>query len=153
MSDFAGLTGKIVSAYVLHNPVRSADLPDLIRNVHTTLDGLAGKVGSAAPEDPHEKPTAAQIRKSVTPAGIVSFLDGKTYKILKRHLRSHGMDPQSYCERFGLPADYPMVSGSYAAYRSELAKSIGLGQISGRNENAQARMKHGTKSDRILIVD
>lgn len=143
----AGLTGKIVSAYVLHNPVRSGDLPDLIRNVHTTLNELIGKGGQAAPEASHEKPTAAQIRTSVTPAGIVSFLDGKTYKILKRHLRSHGMDPQSYCERFGLPADYPMVSGSYAAYRSELAKSIGLGQIAGRTENAQTRMKHGTKSD------
>jgi predicted transcriptional regulator len=130
MSDFAVLTGKIVSAYVLHNPVRSVDLPDLIRKVHSSLDGLIGKVGQAAPEDAHEKPTAAQIRKSVTPAGIISFLDGKTYKILKRHLRSHGLNPQSYCERFGLPADYPMVSGSYAAYRSELAKSIGLGQIS-----------------------
>lgn len=146
MFDFAGLTAKIVSAYVLHNPIQSVDLPDLIRKVHTSLDGIIGRVGQAALEGSHEKPTAAQIRKSVTPAGIVSFLDGKTYKILKRHLRSHGLDPQSYCERFGLPADYPMVSGSYAAYRSELAKSIGLGQIGGRTKDAQTRMKHGTKS-------
>lgn len=151
--DFVELTTDIVSAFVSNNPVRPSDLPDLIRNVHGALNGLANVTAATASEIEVEKPTAAQIRKSVTPEGIVSFLDGKTYKILKRHLRSHGLNPQSYCERFGLPADYPMVSGSYAAYRSELAKSIGLGQISGRNENAQARMKHGTKSDRILIVD
>ena len=28
--------------------------------------------------------------------GIVSFLDGKTYKTLKRHLTGHGLDPHSY---------------------------------------------------------
>jgi predicted transcriptional regulator len=57
----------------------------------------------------------------------VSFIDGKTYKTLKRHLAAHGLDPHSYRERYGLPADYPMVAPSYAEKRSALAKSIGLG--------------------------
>ena len=83
-------------------------------------------------------PTAAQIRKSVTPDGIVSFLDGKTYKTMKRHLTGHGFDPQSYREHFGLPADYPMVSQRYAAKRSELAKAIGLGRVAERSEDEQA---------------
>lgn len=60
--------------------------------------------------------------------GLVSFLDGKTYKTLKRHLTSHGLEPRAYRERFGLPADYPMVAPNYAAQRSALAKQIGLGR-------------------------
>ncbi|MCJ2053502.1 MucR family transcriptional regulator, partial [Methylobacterium sp. J-070] len=56
------------------------------------------------------------------------FIDGKTYKTLKRHLTSHGLDPKAYRDRYGLPADYPMVAPSYAAQRSALAKAIGLGQ-------------------------
>ena len=74
-----------------------------------------------------EMPSAAQIRKSINPDGIVSFIDGKTYKTLKRHLTSRGLDPKSYRARYGLPADYPMVAPSYAAQRSALAKTIGLG--------------------------
>ncbi|MBE7186618.1 MAG: MucR family transcriptional regulator, partial [Methylobacterium mesophilicum] len=68
------------------------------------------------------------IRRSVRPDGIVSFIDGKTYKTLKRHLSANGFDPRSYRERYGLPADYPMVAANYAAQRSALAKAIGLGQ-------------------------
>ena len=75
-----------------------------------------------------EKPGAAQVRKSVRQDGIVSFIDGKTYKTLKRHLTSHGLDPRAYRDRYGLPADYPMVAPNYAAARSHLAKQMGLGQ-------------------------
>ncbi|SFT28250.1 ROS/MUCR transcriptional regulator protein [Methylobacterium sp. yr668] len=99
--------------------------------MHAAIAGLADGTPSlsseAAAERTVEKPTPAQIRKSVRHDGIVSFIDGKAYKTLKRHLTSHGLDPKSYRERFGLPADYPMTAPSYAAQRSALAKAIGLG--------------------------
>lgn len=38
----------------------------------------------------------------------------------------------AYRQRFGLPSDYPMVAPNYAAQRSALAKSIGLGRPGGR---------------------
>jgi predicted transcriptional regulator len=140
-ANLAELTGDIVAAYVSNNPVRPADLPDLIRAVHAALNGLASGTIPAPAEAEVEKPTAAQIRKSVTPDGIVSFLDGKTYKTLKRHLGTHGLDPQGYRQRFGLSADYPMVAPSYAAQRSALAKSIGLGRVADRGEDEQVRGK------------
>ncbi|SFM89788.1 ROS/MUCR transcriptional regulator protein [Methylobacterium pseudosasicola] len=74
-----------------------------------------------------EKPTPAQVRRSVQQDGIVSFIDGQAYRTLKRHLTAKGLSPQSYRERYGLPADYPMVAPSYAERRSALAKAIGLG--------------------------
>jgi predicted transcriptional regulator len=80
------------------------------------------------------------------PDGVVSFLDGKTYKTLKRHLGTHGLDPVSYRQRFGLPADYPMVSPNYAAQRSALAKSIGLGRVAGRAEDEQPQAQGRKKA-------
>ncbi len=135
------LAGDIVAAYVSNNSVRPADLPDLIRTVHAALNGLASGSTPVPAEAEVEKPTAAQIRKSVTPDGIVSFLDGKTYKTLKRHLGTHGLDPQGYRQRFGLSADYPMVAPSYAAQRSALAKSIGLGRVADRGQDEQSKDK------------
>jgi predicted transcriptional regulator len=146
ITDFVELTGDIVAAYVSNNPVRPADLPDLIRTVHAALNGLANGTAGAAPEAEIEKPTAAQIRKSIMPDGVVSFLDGKTYKTLKRHLGTHGLDPVSYRQRFGLPADYPMVSPNYAAQRSALAKSIGLGRVAGRAEDEQPQAQGRKKA-------
>jgi len=137
-TNFLDLTGDIVAAYVSNNPVRPSDLPDLIRNVYGALRGLDNGTSKAAAEPEVEKPSAAQIRKSVTPEGIISFLDGKTYKTLKRHLSTQGLDPQSYRARFGLSADYPMVAPEYAARRSELAKSIGLGRTADRGEDEQS---------------
>jgi predicted transcriptional regulator len=77
-----------------------------------------------------DKPSSAQILKSVQQDGIVSFVDGKSYKMLKRHLTANGFGPQSYREYYGLPVDYPMVAHSYAERRSVLAKAIGLGSLS-----------------------
>ncbi|MGH1575590.1 MucR family transcriptional regulator (plasmid) [Methylobacterium sp. P31] len=128
--NFTNLAADIVSAYVSNNPIPPAELPALIAKVHEAVSGLAtaGGSGAAAPDDEIEKPTPTQVRKSIRDDGIMSFIDGRIYKTLKRHLSSHGLDPRSYRERYGLPADYPMVAPSYAAQRSALAKAIGLGQ-------------------------
>ena len=119
---------QIVSAYVTCNHVASGELPGLIRAVHAALAALASGASSAPAADEVEKPTPSQIRKSITPDALISFIDGKHYKTLKRHLGKHGLDPYSYRARYGLPADYPMVAANYAAQRSELAQAIGLGR-------------------------
>lgn len=127
--ELVDLTGKIVAAYVANNSVPATELGALIRIVHTALIGItADSAAGAGSAEEMVKPTAAQIGKSVTPDGLISFLDGRSYKTLKRHLTTHGLDPRSYRERFGLPSDYPMVSPDYAAKRSALAKQIGLGR-------------------------
>ncbi|WP_336487369.1 MucR family transcriptional regulator [Methylobacterium nigriterrae] len=126
--EFITLAGDIVSAYVSNNSIPVAELPALIASVHAALNALAAGPSAAAPAEEAEKATPAQVRKSVTPDALISFIDGKPYKTLKRHLTGHGLDPYSYRQRYGLPADYPMVAANYAAQRSELAKSIGLGR-------------------------
>ncbi|KQQ39130.1 MucR family transcriptional regulator [Methylobacterium sp. Leaf125] len=145
-TNFVDLAGEIVSAYVSNNSTPVSELPTLIQGIHAALVGLANGTVQAAPEAEIEKPTPAQIRKSVTPSGIVSFLDGKTYKTMKRHLTGHGLDPQSYRQRYGLPADYPMVAPDYAAQRSALAKSIGLGRVADRSEDEQPKAKGRKKT-------
>jgi len=130
-SNFIELAGDIVAAYVSNNPVPAAELPALIVRVHGAISGLVAgtpTAAGAAPQVEVEKPSATQIRKSVRHDGIVSFIDGKLYKTLKRHLASHGLDPRSYRDSYGLPTDYPMVAPGYAEQRSALAKAIGLGQ-------------------------
>jgi len=38
------------------------------------------------------------------------------------------MSPEEYRSKWGLPNDYPMVAPAYAEARSQLAKTMGLGQ-------------------------
>ena len=143
--DLLNLTGEIVSAYVPNNSVPTGELPTLLHNVHAALVSLHVGGSLQARHETHDKPTAAQIRKSVTPEGIVSFVDGKNYKTMKRHLTTNGLDPESYRTRFGLPSDYPMVAPSYAAQRSALAKSIGLGRPRGHDKPTEPVKTLGRK--------
>nr|WP_310354094.1 MucR family transcriptional regulator [Methylobacterium sp. BE186] len=122
------MTAEIVSAYIARNHVAVSDMPALIVSVHSTLNSLTSGAAVSAVAEEVEKPTPAQVRKSITPDALISFIDGKPYKTLKRHLSTHGLDPYSYRQRYGLPNDYPMVAAAYAAQRSELAKAIGLGR-------------------------
>ncbi|MHC2086139.1 Ros/MucR family transcriptional regulator [Methylobacterium sp. CM6244] len=122
------LTADIVAAYVSNNSVPVGSLADLLSSVHAAISGLTSG-GSSAPEvDKIEKATPAQIKKSITPDHLISFEDGKPYKTLRRHLTLRGLSPEAYRAKHGLHADYPMTSASYSAQRSELARSLGLGQ-------------------------
>jgi predicted transcriptional regulator len=122
--NYIGLAADIVSAFVSHNPVPATDLASLIGSVHSALRN----VGRPVAKEPEKPIPAISIRKSVTPDFLISLEDGKPYKSLKRHLSGRGLTPAQYREKWGLPADYPMVAPSYAKVRSELAKTIGLGQ-------------------------
>lgn len=127
LSNLIEITSEIVAAYVSNNSVRSSDLTEVIASVHAAVAGLARGDVAVAEADTFEKPSPAQVRRSIAHDGITSFIDGRSYKTLKRHLTAHGLDPHGYRERYGLPADYPMVCPSYSEQRSSLAKAIGLG--------------------------
>jgi predicted transcriptional regulator len=124
--NYVDLAVDIVSAYVSNNSVATSDLPQLIGDVHAALVRITGGVVEGPAEAP--KP-AVPVRKSITPDYIICLEDGKKFKSLKRHLRTqYDLTPEEYREKWGLPADYPMVAPNYAEARSNLAKKMGLGQ-------------------------
>ena len=124
--ELVELTAEIVSAYVTNNTVVATDLPALINNV---FDALKKASSTGAQPAKEELRPAVPVKKSVTSEYIICLEDGKKFKSLKRHLRTHyDLSPEEYREKWGLPHDYPMVAPNYAAARSDLAKRMGLGQ-------------------------
>ena len=126
--EIVELTAEIVAAYVGNNSVSSAELPVLINDVYRALS--AAIAGEATPaKEPVELKPAVSLKRSIHTDYIVCLEDGKKFKSLKRHLRTHyNLSPDQYREKWNLPADYPMVAPNYAETRSLLAKKIGLGQ-------------------------
>ncbi len=127
------LTTQIVAAHVGNNDVPVTDLSGLIRGVFSALSNLG-----EAPVAADRPQPAIAVKKSVMPDYIVCLEDGKKLKMLKRHLKTvYDMTPEEYREKWGLPADYPMVAPNYARHRSSLAKKIGLGTRSRRRGAAE----------------
>ena len=122
----AEMTSEVVAAYVAKNHLQPSELPTLIASVHAALDGLGQPEVQAV--EPEKLVLPVSIKKSVTDQHLISMEDGKRYKSLKRHLGTRGLTPDQYRAKWGLPKDYPMVAPAYAAKRSELAKSLGLGR-------------------------
>ena len=123
--ELIGMTTDIVSQYVSNNPIETADLPKLIKQVYTSLSELGG-TPSATLDRPEP---AVSIKKSIHDEYIVCLEDGKKLKMLKRHLKTaFNMTPEQYRERWNLAPDYPMVAPNYAKQRSSLAMQIGLGR-------------------------
>ncbi|VWX47203.1 MucR family transcriptional regulator [Novosphingobium sp. 9U] len=124
-SDVAALTVQLLSAYLANNSVESGELADLIR---TTRAALTGEVDAAEPVEAETFTPAVSVRKSLASSEhILSLIDGRPYKTLKRHLASHGLTPDTYRARYNLPASYPMVAPDYAAHRRAVAQKVGLG--------------------------
>jgi len=123
--ELVELTTKIVSAYVSNKAVVATDLPHLISETHAALSRATGSI--VQPEREEQKPKVP-VKKSVLPDYIICLEDGKKFKSLKRHLRTHyNLSPEEYREKWGLSHDYPMVAPNYARARSDLAKKMGLG--------------------------
>ncbi len=120
------MTAEIVAAYVSRNSVPTSELPNLIRSIHQSVSTL-GSSPVAEPAAEPQKPAVA-VKKSITDDYLISLEDGRKLKSMKRYLAGLGMTPQQYREKWGLPHDYPMVAPAYAAHRSALAKTLGLGR-------------------------
>lgn len=137
------LTADIVSAYVSNNPVPTSELASLIASISAAISGLRQTVEVVAP------PLAPAVnpKRSVFPDYIVCLEDGKKFKSLKRHLATHfGLTPDAYRAKWDLPHDYPMVAPNYAAARSALAKTMGLGRKpKAQPEPVAAPAKRGRK--------
>ncbi len=130
--DLFTWTTQIVASHLRNNSVALSDLPDAIKDVYRSLESVSDALSSQQDSRP-----AVTVRRSVTPDYIVCLEDGKKLKMLKRHLRTaYNMTPEEYRHKWGLPADYPMVSPNYARQRSALAKKIGLGNSRGRRASS-----------------
>ncbi|KAA2234808.1 MucR family transcriptional regulator [Salinarimonas soli] len=127
--DYISLAAEIVASYVSHNSIPPAELPALIGTVHQALQGLS----TPAQPEPVKLEPRIPIKKTLTPDFLISLEDGKQYRSLKRHLTTVGLTPEMYRAKWGLPHDYPMVAPNYSKQRSELAKSLGLGQMRTRD--------------------
>lgn len=131
-NNLVAMTIEVVASYVAHNNIRPDDVPDFIAKTHAAISGIAKEPEAPSEEAPPEEAAftpAVTVRKSLaSPDHILSLIDGKPYKSLKRHLGRHGLTPAEYRTRYGLKADYPMVAPGYSAQRREVAKRLGLGR-------------------------
>jgi len=123
--DTTEYTAKIVAAYLASNTIAVDAVPDLIRATYAALVGTASPMSAPVPQ---QEP-AVSIKKSVTPSAIICLECGAPLKMLKRHLSTaHDLSVDEYRAKWTLPRDYPVVAPDYAAHRSQLAISIGLGR-------------------------
>jgi predicted transcriptional regulator len=142
--DLTEMTAAIVSAYVMKNRLEPQQVASLVLSVHQALTGVGGEAPTEAVAD--ESKSRAEIKKSITGEHLISFIDGKPYRTLKRHVGIHGMTMDEYRERFGLPHDYPSTAPGYSAARSAMAKLIGLGQKGRKPKAAAPKAKPAPKA-------
>lgn len=131
----------------------SDEVPVFLGKMHETVAAL---LGTTAEEPQVEAPTeytpAVSVRKSLASKDhIVSMIDGKSYKTLRRHLATHGMTPAEYRERYGLKPDYPMVAETYSESRRAMAKKIGLGRKPGERK-VEAPAAPATRKRKVEVA-
>lgn len=133
--DNVELAAELTAAWLSNqnNRVDADQVPAFLRSMHATLSELANSSGSTtgdmADSSSEEHVPAVSARKSLASKDhIISMIDGKPYKTLRRHLSGHGLTPEQYRARYNLKSDYPMVSENYSEQRRAMAKKIGLGR-------------------------
>ena len=141
-ADTLTLAAELTAAWLANPNTRAGadDVPNFLRSTLQALGGLSGG-GEPAQEElaPQEYTPAVSVRKSLAnPDHIISMIDGKPYRTLRRHLATNGLTPEDYRERYGLKKDYPMVAANYSEARRSMAKQIGLGRKAAKPANDEA---------------
>jgi len=128
------LATELTIAWLGNPNVRATaeEVPAFLRSIHAAIGDLSQAGAATSAEPASEYAPAVPVRSSVKPDYLVSLIDGRKLKSLKRHLATHGLTPAEYRERYGLKADYPMVAANYSAQRREVAKKLGLGRKPGQ---------------------
>jgi predicted transcriptional regulator len=131
--DNVSLAAELTVAWLSNSNTRVAadEVPAFLKSMHQTISGLSEPAVPEAPaeEQPQTYEPAVSVRKSLaSPDHIISMIDGKPYRTLKRHLATKGLTPAEYRARYKLKADYPMVAASYSEARRSMAHKIGLGR-------------------------
>ncbi len=132
-TDDKALVAQILSSYLSNNTVAANDLPTVIETVRRAFGGSAEAIPAPTTETEARKwQPAVPIKKSVSSEELICLCCGEKFKSLKRHLQTaHQLSPEEYRAAFDLKGDYPIVAPAYAARRSDLAKSLGLGRKPG----------------------
>jgi predicted transcriptional regulator len=130
--DFLDIAREITVAWLSNPNVNAAasDVPAFLKAMHATISELSSGPTIEETDVPVEFVPAVAVRSSIKPEYLISLINGKKYKTLKRHLALHGLTPQDYRERYGLKSDYPMVASNYSEHRREVARKLGLGRRS-----------------------
>ena len=143
------LATELTVAWLANPNTRTSadDVPGFLKSMFEAVNSLGTAPAPAAAETPgQEHAPAVSVRKSLASKDhIISMIDGKPYKALRRHLASRGLTPDQYRERYNLKADYPMVAEAYSESRRAMAKSIGLGRKAGQKVEKAA----GTAAKRV----
>jgi predicted transcriptional regulator len=130
------LAAELTAAWLANPNTRTNadDVPAFLISMHGAVSQLSGGSNPAVTEEPEQtyEPAVTARKSLASPDHIISMIDGKSYKTLRRHLATHGMTPEEYRARYNLKADYPMVAPSYSEARRTMAKSIGLGRKPGQ---------------------
>ncbi len=141
------LATELTIAWLGNPNTRSSaeDVPAFLDRMHETVAALLGADAPVETSEPAAEYTpAVSVRKSLASKDhIVSMIDGKSYKTLRRHLATNGLTPAEYRERYGLKADYPMVAANYSESRRAMAKQIGLGRKPGQKKGGGGRKPKG----------
>ncbi len=142
--ELVGLATELTVAWLAnHNTrVEKDDVPAFLHAVHQALTQLS----DAAPfvvqaEEPIHQPAVSIRRSLASREHLLSLIDGKPYRSLRRHLTAHGLTPDEYRRRYGLKPDYPMTAPGYSEARSAMAKQLGLGRKAGTKKSANATAK------------
>jgi predicted transcriptional regulator len=148
-SDEKAHIAQILSSYLSHNSVAPADLPSVIESVKKAFVGTAGTMSTPVSDSGLKSwEPAVPVKKSIAPEAVTCLVCGEKFKSLKRHLQAaHQLSPREYRDAFKLKSDYPIVAPAYAARRSDLAKSLGLGRKPGMMKAAAKKVstKRGGK--------
>lgn len=143
---------QLTTAWLSNPNTRASetDVLSFLKDMHGAVDQLSGVERDLKAADiSNEYTPAVSVRKSLASKDhILSMIDGKPYKTLRRHLTGHGLTPEEYRQRYGLKSDYPMVAESYSEARRATAKKIGLGRKPGMTRNTGGANGAPAKSKR-----
>lgn len=133
---------SVLSSFASRENATVEDVLALARQLPAAL----GDNNASVPVEPQTAMTetietarpAVAIDQSISDETVTCLCCGKSFTMLKRHLKAeHGLSEHQYRAQFGLADEHLLVAPNYSIRKAEYAKRIGLGKYAREDSPAQ----------------
>ena len=126
--DIVEMSKDLVMGLIETGRLKPEDMQQQLQNVYATLAQLQAREVSEESVDGSIGGAEAgpvEWKKSIRKHSVTCLICGAVFKQLgASHLSTHGLDPRSYRQRFGIPSDQPLSAKATTALRREVVRKI-----------------------------
>ena len=135
------MTADIIQSQISGSNMSTDEIKAALTDTYQTLKNLQEAEITGQDSDLDESKPCMEPKRSIQKNKIVCLECGQEFKMLSKHLKTHGMNAREYRKKYGFPSRQSLCAKSLSESRSKSSKERGLPENLRKSIAARSKKK------------